>query len=106
MGAFPPHSDMPQLNELAIARFVDIVFGNLEGFVAVREIPESGTGDRKARSAYHHPAELVEVTLLHKSAEGRSLPFPRQTHPTASVTGMPSAVKPLSTATRTWNSAT
>jgi hypothetical protein len=52
---------MPQLNELAIARFVDIVFGNLEGFVAVREIPESGTGDRAARSAYHHPAELVEV---------------------------------------------
>ena len=29
-----------------------------------------------------------------------------QTHPTASVMGMPSAVKPLSTVTRTWNSAT
>jgi hypothetical protein len=34
------------------------------------------------------------------------LPFPGQTYPTAWVTGMPSAVKPFKTATRTWNSAT
>ena len=44
--------------------------------------------------------------LLHKSGDGQGSPFPGQTYPTASVTGMPSAVKPLSTATRTWNSAT
>jgi hypothetical protein len=44
--------------------------------------------------------------LLRKSPDGRGSPFPGQTHPTASVTGMPSAVKPFSTATRTWNSAT
>jgi len=31
---------------------------------------------------------------------------PGQTYPTTSVTGMPSAVKPLRMATRTWNSAT
>ena len=38
--------------------------------------------------------------LLHKSAEGRGSPSPGQTHPTASVTGMPSAVKPFRTTTR------
>ena len=42
--------------------------------------------------------------LLRKSPDGRGSPFPERTHPTASVTGMPSAVKPFSTATRTWNS--
>lgn len=31
-------------------------------------------------------------TLLHKRADGRGSPFPGQTYPTASVTGMPSAV--------------
>jgi len=31
-------------------------------------------------------------TLLHKSADGRGTPFPGQTYPTVSVTGMPSAV--------------
>lgn len=30
--------------------------------------------------------------LLHKRADGRGSPFPGQTYPTASVTGMPSAV--------------
>ena len=30
--------------------------------------------------------------LLHKSAECRGSPFPGRTYPTASVTGMPSAV--------------
>ena len=43
---------------------------------------------------------------MHKSAEGQGPPFSGQTHLSASVMGMPSAVKPLSTATRTWNSAT
>ena len=44
--------------------------------------------------------------LLHKSGDGRGSPFPGQTHPTTSVTGMPRAVKPFRTATLTWNSAT
>jgi hypothetical protein len=30
--------------------------------------------------------------LLHKSADGRSAPYPGQTYPAAFVTGMPSAV--------------
>lgn len=46
------------------------------------------------------------TALLHKSADGRSFPFPGQTYPTTFVTGMPRAVKPFMTATRTWNSAT
>jgi len=44
--------------------------------------------------------------LLHKSADDGTSPYPGQTYPTTFVTGMPSAVKPFSTATRTWNSAT
>ena len=44
--------------------------------------------------------------LLHKSAADRTSPFPGQIYPATSVMGVPSAVKPLSTATRTWNSAT
>jgi len=48
----------------------------------------------------------LPMALLHKSGDGQVSPFPGQTYPTASVTGMPSAVKPLSTVTRTWNSAT
>ena len=44
--------------------------------------------------------------LLHKSGDRRISPFPGQTYPTVSVTGMPSAVKPFRMATRTWNSAT
>jgi hypothetical protein len=45
-----------------------------------------------------------EMALLHKSGDVRASPFPGQTYPAASVMGVPSAVKPLSTATRTWNS--
>ncbi|UWQ78375.1 hypothetical protein K3725_13775 [Leisingera sp. S132] len=41
-----------------------------------------------------------KVTLLRKSVEGQGSPFPRRTYPTASVTGMPSAVNPFMTATR------
>ena len=49
---------------------------------------------------------LIDEALLYKSADGRTSPYPGQTYPTTFVTGMPSAVKPFSTATRTWNSAT
>ena len=48
----------------------------------------------------------VSMALLHKSAADRTSPFPGQIYPATSVMGVPSAVKPLSTATRTWNSAT
>ncbi len=48
----------------------------------------------------------TRLALLHKSSDDRGYPFPGRTYPTASVTGMPSAVKPFRTATRTWNSAT
>ena len=47
-----------------------------------------------------------QLALLHKLREDQGSPFPGQTYPMASVTGMPSAVKPFRTATRTWNSAT
>ena len=43
---------------------------------------------------------------LHKSSDGRTAPSPGQTCPATFVTGMPSAVQPFRTATRTWNSAT
>ncbi|UWQ81321.1 TniQ family protein [Leisingera sp. S132] len=42
----------------------------------------------------------AQLTLLRKSVEGQGSPFPRRTYPTASVTGMPSAVNPFMTATR------
>ena len=45
-------------------------------------------------------------TLLHKSSDGWTAPIPGQTYPMTFVTGMPSAVYPFSTATRTWNSTT
>ena len=48
----------------------------------------------------------LERALLHKSAADLTSPFPGQIYPATSVMGVPSAVKPLSTATRTWNSAT
>ena len=52
------------------------------------------------------PQVLQAVALLHKSVDGGGSPIPGRTYPTASVTGVPSAVKPFRTATRTWNSAT
>lgn len=52
-----------------------------------------------------HQFGLYEA-LLHKSFDGRASPFPGQIYPATSVTGVPSAVKPFRTATRTWNSAT
>lgn len=42
-----------------------------------------------------------QKALLHKSADGRTAPIPGPTYPTTFVTGMPSAVKPFRTATRT-----
>ena len=54
----------------------------------------------------HFAIGQASGALLHKSGDGRVAPFPGQTHPTVSVTGMPRAVKPFRTATRIWDSAT
>ena len=48
----------------------------------------------------------IDETLLHKAFDGRDAPAAGQTYPTTFVTGIPRAVKPFRTATRTWNSAT
>ena len=48
----------------------------------------------------------IRAALLHKSGERQSSPFPGQTYAATSVTGLPRAVKPFRTATRTWNSET
>ena len=48
----------------------------------------------------------TDWALLHKSDDGRTSPFPGQTYPATSVTGVPRAVNSLRTATRTWTSAT
>ena len=45
--------------------------------------------------------EVLPEALLHKSGVRQTSPFPGQTHPAASVKGIPSAVKPFRTATRT-----
>mgnify|MGYP003382702935 CR=1 FL=1 len=52
------------------------------------------------------PNNMQSLALLHKSPESWTSPFPGQTYPVTSVMGVPSAVKPFKTATRTWNSAT
>jgi hypothetical protein len=62
--------------------------------------PVQGSVRRYIRFA-HQPQLSRWMALLHKSGDRRISPFPGQTHPTASVTGIPSAVKPFSTATRT-----
>jgi len=70
--------------------------GNAQG----RMLPPSGTITRQVLAAIvgtdgqvvRIADLLVSETLLHKSADGRGTPFPGQTYPTVSVTGMPSAV--------------
>ncbi len=74
--------------------------GQFRSFQALRE---KGQGEEAIAAAFFVTPQMA---LLHKSAEGGSFPIPGQTYPVTSVMGVPSAVKPLSTATRTWNSAT
>ena len=57
-------------------------------------------------TSFHNAGDARSEALLHKSTDGQGSPFPGRTYGLASVTGMPSAVKPFRTATRTWNSAT
>ena len=64
------------------------------------------TAEESATALSNLRAYITAKALLHKSAADRTSPFPGQIYPATSVMGVPSAVKPLSTATRTWNSAT
>lgn len=48
---------------------------------------------------------LSSVATLDKSTKERNAPFPGHTYPAATVTGMPSAVKRLRTASRIWTAA-
>ena len=52
------------------------------------------------------PGFGLDMALLLKSALDQTSPFRGHTYPATSVMGVPRAVKPLSTVTRTWNSAT
>jgi uncharacterized membrane protein len=60
----------------------------------------NGTIAQRMRDCYTQGANRTDVqdvlfmceTLVRKSADGRTAPFPGQTHPTASVTGVPRAV--------------
>jgi len=45
----------------AVAQFVDVVFDNLDGFAAVRLLPEVGTPDKKPRSEYYCPPKLADA---------------------------------------------
>ena len=72
----------------------------------VMKTPSNTAFNQKGESEMLSFKSSFRLALLHKSGDGQGSPFPGQTHPTASVTGMPSAVKPFRTATRTWNSAT
>lgn len=65
-----------------------------------------GPCGRHTHEAGAKPGISERSALLHKLGDSRTSPFPGRTCPTASVMGLPSAVKPFSTATRTWNSAT
>ena len=68
------------------------------------------TGTMRQNIHHSYGPDSVRVAsgaaLLHKLGDGRASPFPGQTYPATSVTGVPSAVKPFRTATRSWNSAT
>lgn len=57
-GNIAPSSGL-DVDHAATSRFVELVFGNLEGFVAVRTIPVTGTAAQHAQSEYHRPVELV-----------------------------------------------
>ena len=70
----PPERPGPHEGEERLAPTEDAL--SLPGHIA-----SSGALDR-----------LVETALLHKSAEGRTAPYPGQTYPATFVTGMPSAV--------------
>lgn len=89
--------------------------------VAGRVVIDIDAGTARATLVLDHPGLALLVgpgvvihlrdfapgtALLHKLADGRTAPVPGQTYPLTFVTGMPSAVWPFSTATRTWHSAT
>jgi hypothetical protein len=71
--------------------------------------PPTGTGVKfQADDLFHSPLDQAQIdfeneggALLHKWPDGQGFPFPGQTYPTVSVTGMARAVKPFRAATRT-----
>lgn len=80
--------------------------GRYRDALALQALVQRRPGQIRDRRLKGMEAVVQRQTLLRKSPDGRGSPFPRQTYLTASVMGMPSAVNPFSTATRTWNSAT
>ena len=93
----------------AVDPLVDRLHKNTTLNKANRGVEDFHTDQYKPGYKFMVTAWSIEATggaLLHKSGDGRGSPFPGQTHPTTSVTGMPRAVKPFRTATLTWNSAT
>ena len=48
----------PQINAEAISAYVEMVFGYLEGFVPIRALAETGTGDRSPQASYRRIADL------------------------------------------------
>ena len=86
-----------------------IIFGSNTDITYVYSNP--GTWSEKVAGplsvgAIHTTGVLIGKALLHKWSDGGGSPIPGQTYPTTSVRGVPRAVKPFRTATRTWNSAT
>ena len=53
-----------EIDKVAMSRFVDVVFGHLEGFVPVRAFAEKGTSDKPAVIEFHEPHALAEA--LHR----------------------------------------
>ena len=103
--AFKPYQEWTSVAGLSwlpknptLQNFEFLLFGKAEGLVV--------TLDRTLAGPLISSLVTSSVALLHKSPECQSSPFPGRTYPLASVTGVPSAVKPFRTATRTWNSAT
>ena len=90
-----------------VSRFAEQLFNAMNSMSSSQQESLIAAGAVTSFQIQHLAALLEQDSaLLHKSADGRSFPFPGRTHPTVSVIGMPSAVKPFKTATRTWNSAT
>jgi len=69
-------------------------------------LSQSVTARRLMPACLASPVWVGPAALLHRLSDCQGSSFSGQTYPTASVTGVPSAVKPFSTAARTWNSAT
>lgn len=59
-----PTPRAPSIDDAAIARFVEVVFGHLDGVVPVRALGELGTPDKKPRSEFHKTEQLAAALQL------------------------------------------